>query len=371
MDNPSGSPPIAVVGLSALFPDSVGSGAFWRNVAGGRDSIGEVPPGYWLTEDFYSPEIKASLKLYTTRGGFLPGVAFDPAAFGLSVASLKSTDSIQFLALQVAKRLLDDTRSVGGGLVDPARIGVVLGMAATTELVCEMSAKMQRPVWRKVMREQGLPEDLVERVCKGIENEYVPWTTSTFPGLLNNVVAGRITNRFGLGGINCVVDAACASSLAALDLAVKSLASGDSDLVIAGGADALNAEFIFMCFCRTLVVSPTGDCRPFSRDADGTLLGEGLGMLALRRLEDAERDGDTVYAVIRGVGAASDGHGKNVYTTTVAGQALALGRAYQRAGVSPDTVELLEAHGTGTRAGDAVEMAALAQVFAGPEPCSN
>lgn len=359
------SPPIAVVGLSALFPDSDGPGAFWRNVAGGRDSIREVPPGYWLAQDFYSPEILAPLKIYTTRGGFMPEVAFDPAAFGLPAAILKSTDSIQFLALQVARRLLDDTLSFREGRVDPARTGVVLGMAAATELICEMVAKMQRPVWHKVMREHGLPESLADSICKGIENEYVPWSTSTFPGLLSNVAAGRISNRFGLGGINCVVDAACASSMAALDMAVKSLAEGDSDLVIAGGADALNAEFIFMCFCRSLVMSPTGDCRPFSRDADGTLLGEGVGMLALRRLEDAERDGDAIYAVIRGVGAASDGRCKSVYATTVAGQALALGRAYGKADVGPETVELVEAHGTGTRAGDAVEIAALAQVFAG------
>jgi 3-oxoacyl-(acyl-carrier-protein) synthase len=153
----------------------------------------------------------------------------------------------------------------------------------------------------------GLAGDEVARVQQILSTCYTPWQESTFPGLLGNVVAGRIANRLDLGGTNVVVDAACASSLAAVDMAVNELALGRSDLVVTGGVDTLNDILMFMCFAQTDALSLTGDCRPFSEDADGTMLGEGIGMLVLKRPADAERDGDAIYAVIRGIGASSDG----------------------------------------------------------------
>jgi len=158
---------------------------------------------------------------------------------------------------------------------------------------------------------------------------------NTFPGLLANVVAGRIANRFDLGGTNCVIDAACAGSLAAVRVAIQELSLGTSDMVVTGGVDALNDIVMYMCFCKTSAMSPTGDCRPFAIDADGTILGEGLGLFALRRLDDAERDGNKIYAVIRGLGASSDGRAKSIYAPRPEGQLLALQRAYEAAGYSP------------------------------------
>src|SRR4029077_8871547 len=126
-------------------------------------------------------------------------------------------------------------------------------------------------------------------------------------------------------------------------------------LVLAGGVDTLNDIFMYMCFSKTPALSPSGDCRPFSDKADGTMLGEGLGMVALKRLADAERDGDRIYAVIRGIGASSDGRSKRGYAPVPQGPAKALRRAYEIAGYGPETVELVEAHGTGTKAGDVAE----------------
>jgi acyl transferase domain-containing protein len=223
---------------------------------------------------------------------------------------------------------------------------------------------LQRPVWVKALREHGLPEDEVQAVCERISQSYVPWQESTFPGLLGNVIAGRIANRLDLGGTNCVTDAACASALSALSMATHELYLGQSDLVITGGVETFNDIFMYMCFSRTTALSPSGDCRPFDAGADGTMLGEGLGLLALRRLADAERDGDRIYAVIRGIGSSSDGRATSVYAPVPEGQAKALRRAYQAAGYGPDTVELMEAHGTGTRAGDVAEFQALRAVFA-------
>src|SRR5205085_10291651 len=142
--------------------------------------------------------------------------------------------------------------------------------------------------------------------------------------LMGNVVADRIANRYDLGGTNCVTDAACASSFAAVAMAVDELQQGRSDLVISGGADTFNDIGMYMCFSKTPALSASGDCRPFSDKADGTMLGEGMGMVALKRLSDAERDGDRVYAVITGIGSSSDGRDKSVYAPASAGQAKAL-----------------------------------------------
>ncbi|MBW1797466.1 MAG: SDR family NAD(P)-dependent oxidoreductase, partial [Deltaproteobacteria bacterium] len=165
------------------------------------------------------------------------------------------------------------------------------------------------------------------------------------------------------GGTNCVIDAACASSMGALHLAGMELASGRSDMVITGGVDTFNDIFMYTCFSQTQALSPTGDARPFDIAADGTILGEGLGIMLLKRLEDARRDQDRIYAVIRGMGTSSDGKGQAIYAPSIAGQTAALTQAYESTGITADTIELVEAHGTGTRAGDAAELSALIQVY--------
>jgi len=355
--------PLALVGISALFPGSTEVDGFWRDIMAGTDLIGEVPPHYWLVEDFYDPDPRRQDKTYARRGAFLSKVDFDPMEFGIPPANLPSTDTAQLLALIVAKRVLRDAARGQFESMDRERISVILGVAAGLELVGEMAGRLQRPAWVKALREHGLPEDEVQDICERISDHSVPWTESTFPGLLGNVVTGRIANRLDLGGTNCTTDAACASSFSALSMAANELYLGDSDMVITGGVDTTNDPFLFTCFCKTPAMSFKNDCRPFSDQADGTLLGEGLGMVALKRLADAERDGDRIYAVVRGVGTSSDGRSKSVYAPRPEGQARALDRAYELSGYSPETVELLEAHGTGTVAGDIAEFQGAASVF--------
>ncbi|MBU3951774.1 MAG: SDR family NAD(P)-dependent oxidoreductase, partial [Proteobacteria bacterium] len=192
---------------------------------------------------------------------------------------------------------------------------------------------------------------------------YVPWQENSFPGLLGNVVAGRIANRLNLSGTNTVSDSACASSLSAIHTAIMELLSHRCDMSITGGVDTLNDIFMHMCFSKTGVLSHTSDIRPFSKDADGTVLGEGIGMLVLKRLEDARQDNDRIYALIKGMGTASDGRTSAIYAPEAKGQLKALRQAYDLAGVHPSTVELIEAHGTGTRVGDKVEFTALKSCF--------
>ncbi|MBW1754136.1 MAG: acyltransferase domain-containing protein, partial [Deltaproteobacteria bacterium] len=197
------------------------------------------------------------------------------------------------------------------------------------------------------------------------------WQENSFPGLLGNVIAGRICNRLDFGGTNCAVDAACASSLSAVHLAVLELLSGRSDMVITGGVDMLNDIFMHMCFSKTGVLSPTGDIRPFSKNADGTVLGEGVGLFVLKRLKDAQRDGNKIYAVIKGMGSSSDGKSQSIYAPRAKGQLKALQTAYKEAGIDPATVGLFEAHGTGTSVGDAVEFQALNRLLENADKNEN
>uniref|UniRef100_A0AAU3H2L8 SDR family oxidoreductase n=1 Tax=Streptomyces sp. NBC_01401 TaxID=2903854 RepID=A0AAU3H2L8_9ACTN len=352
--------PIAVIGIGALMPGDQGADGFWRTVLSGRDLITDVPADRWLVEDYYDPDPRVPDKTYARRGAFLSDVAFDPLAYGIPPNSLSATDTVQLLALTVAEQVIADAGGLAGA--DRDRVSVILG-AGATELLTHMAARIQRPVWLKALRENGIPEGEAQAVCDSITGHYTPWQESTFPGLLGNVIAGRIANRFDLHGTNHVTDAACASSFAALSTAVGELSLGRADLVISGGVDASNDASTFMCFSKTPALSPSGDCRPFSDAADGTMLGEGIAMYALKRLADAERAGDRIHAVIRGIGTSSDGRSGAIYAPMPEGQARALRRTYEEAGYGPETVELVEAHGTGTRAGDAAEFAALRQVY--------
>ncbi|TDR42093.1 polyketide-type polyunsaturated fatty acid synthase PfaA [Tahibacter aquaticus] len=356
--------PIAIVGVSAIFPGSHDANGFWRDILAGKDLLTDVPATHWRIDDYYDADPAAPDKTYARRGGFLAPMDFDALGWGIPPSTIPATDTSQLLALIAARAVLEDAAREQFETMDRSRISVILGVTSAQELLFSLVSRLQRPVWQKALRETGLPEDEVQAACERIAAHYVPWQEASFPGLLGNVVAGRIANRLGLGGTNCVTDAACASSFSAIQMAVNELQLGDSDLVISGGVDTLNDIFMYMCFSKTPALSTSGDCRPFSDQADGTMLGEGLGMVALKRLSDAERDGDRVYAVLRGVGTSSDGRAKSVYAPVSAGQAVALRRAYAQAGFGPDTVELVEAHGTGTKAGDAAEFEGLRSVYA-------
>ncbi|MCX7419731.1 MAG: SDR family NAD(P)-dependent oxidoreductase [Planctomycetia bacterium] len=353
--------PIAIVGLSALFPGSPTVPTFWRNIVAAKDLTCEVPASHWLASDYYAADPKTPDRTYCQRGAFLPEVPFNPLAYGIPPSIIPATDTSQLLSLMLADRVLKDAG--GAEKMNLERVGIILGVAGTTELTAHMSGRMAHGQWANGLRKQGFAEEQIEAACVQIADEFVPWQESTFPGLLGNVVAGRIANRFDLGGTNCVVDAACAGSLAAVSMAINELQLGQADMVIAGGVDTLNDPLMFLCFSKTPALSPTGDCRPFSDAADGTILGEGIAMFALKRLADAERDGDHVYALIAGLGSSSDGRAKSVYAPRPDGQARALRRAYEAADFSPRTVELIEAHGTATRVGDRAEFEGLRMVF--------
>ncbi|MEZ3179475.1 SDR family NAD(P)-dependent oxidoreductase [Streptomyces pimonensis] len=355
--------PIAVVGLSALYPKSRDLKEFWANVVSAADCIEDVPATHWDLSEHYDPDPSVPDKTYSRRGGFIPTVPFAPLEFGLPPNTLEVTDVLQLLSLVVARDLLKDAGS-DQEWYDASRTGVVLGVTGANQLTQPLSARLQTPVLKEVVRSCGLSQRDAEEIAEKFKLAFAPWEENSFPGMLGNVVAGRIANRLDLGGTNLTIDAACASSLGAVKVGISELLERRSDMMLVGGCDAENTIFMYLCFSKTPAFSRSGRIRPFDADADGTLIGEGIGMLALRRLSDAERDGNRIYAVIRGIGSSSDGRFKSIYAPRKEGQMTALRRAYEDAEVSPGSIELFEAHGTGTAVGEATELSALTAVVA-------
>jgi polyketide-type polyunsaturated fatty acid synthase PfaA len=353
--------PIAIVGLAGTFAGSRNLGEYWDNILREVDSIGDVPATHFAIDDYYDPDPKAQDKTYCRRGGFIPGADFNPLEFGLPPNILELTDVAQLLSLIIAREALADA---GYGAANPhaERTGVVLGVSALGQIT-PLVARLQYPIWKRVLLNSGISEADSDAIVDTIKKAYIDWREDAFPGYLSNVVAGRIANRLDLRGINCSIDAACASSIASLQMAARELAAGSCDVMLAGGVDLNNSVSGFLSFSKTPAFTAHEHMRPFDAASDGMLVGEGIGMLVLRRLDDAERDGDRIYAVIRGIGASSDGRFKSIYAPRMEGQELALRRAYDEAGIEPSSIGLVEAHGTGTPTGDPTELAALQRVF--------
>ncbi len=361
--------PLAIVGIGCLFPKANNAEEYWANIREGVDAITDIPESHWKPSDYFDEDKSAPDMTYGKRGGFINAMDFNPLLYGMSPNNIEATDTTQLLGMMVARQaLLDAGYSTGkdagdGREFDRDRTSVILGITGTLELVIPLGARLGHPIWRKALADAGVDPETTEDVVQRIADGYVPWQENSFPGLLGNVAAGRIANRFDLGGTNCVVDAACASSLSAVHLAALELSAGRVDMAITGGMDTFNDIFMYMCFSKTPALSPTGNSRPFAKEGDGTILGEGLGAVILKRLEDAERDGDKVYAVLKGMGSSSDGKGNAIYAPSAEGQTKALWNAYREADVTPRSIELVEAHGTGTSVGDAVEAKALSGVY--------
>ncbi|MEM6401950.1 MAG: beta-ketoacyl synthase N-terminal-like domain-containing protein, partial [Cyanobacteria bacterium P01_D01_bin.116] len=354
---------VAIIGMAGIFPQAKNLQEYWQNIVDGVDCITDVPSSRWNIDEYYDSDPTVPDKTYCKKGGFIPDIDFNPLEFGLPPNILEVTDVSQLLSLVVAKQAMHDAGYGKASDVVRQRTGVVLGVGGGQKLIGPLANRLQYPVWEKVLKSSGLSEEEIQNIIEKLKLAYIKWEENSFPGMLGNVIAGRIANRLDLGGINCVVDAACASSLSAVRMALSELTEYRSDMMITGGVDTDNSIFMYMSFSKTPAFSKREKIAPFDADSDGMLIGEGIGMMVLKRLEDAKRDGDRLYAVIKGIGASSDGKYKSIYAPRSSGQITALNRAYEDADFSPETVGLLEAHGTGTVAGDPTEFTALNEFF--------
>jgi acyl transferase domain-containing protein len=359
---------VAIVGMAGLFPGSPDLRTYWDNVVAGVSAISDPPPGSWDPQVFFDPASTSPDRVYCKRGGFLSDLTrFEPAAYGVIPTAAQGGEPDQWLALKVAV----------SALADAGYDEVPAGVRQKTAVILGKGTYLNRGNFTVV--QHGMVVDqtmaLVKTLCPHIGDEALreireefkaqlpPFSPDTVPGLVPNIIAGRIANRLDLMGPSYTVDAACASSLLALDHAVEGLLSGRLDMALAGGAHVVTPVPILMVFCQLGALSRRQEIRPFDRQADGTILGEGLGMVVLKRRRDAERDGDRIYAFIKGIGIASDGRGAGVMAPRLEGEVLALQRAYRTADVDPQTIGLVEAHGTGVPLGDQTEVRALRTVF--------
>lgn len=340
---------IAIVGMACIFPGAKNIDEYWRNILLGTDSVTEVPDERWNKELYYQPEAKDGDFSHSKWGGFIPKIDFDPLEFGIPPQSLAAIDPTQLLTLLVAKQAIENAGYKDGGF-DSDNVSVIIGAEGGQDLA---NSYAFRCFYKQVLGE--MPAELDAALPK--------MTEDSFPGVLANVISGRITNRLNLGGRNFTVDAACASSLAAVDLACQELFLEKSDMVLAGGVDLHNGINDYLMFSSTHALSRKGRCATFDAEADGIALGEGIAMVVLKRKADALRDGDKIYAVIKGIGGSSDGKSLGLTAPRKNGQVKALERAYQQAGISPSVLGLVEAHGTGTVVGDKTELSALTDML--------
>jgi acyl transferase domain-containing protein/NAD(P)H-dependent flavin oxidoreductase YrpB (nitropropane dioxygenase family)/NADP-dependent 3-hydroxy acid dehydrogenase YdfG len=351
--------PIAIVGMACHFPGAQGLRQYWQNIVGGVDAIREVTDDRWSADQLFDPRRGAD-KVYAKWGGFLDDMAFDPQRYGIAPASLSSIEPAQLLTLEVARQALADA-GFADRPFERERTACIIAVGGMNDLGTIYNFRALLPQYLAMV--DGLPEATRRKIIDSLFQQLPKWTEDTFPGILGNVVAGRIANRLDLGGSNFTVDAACAASLAALEVGFRQLRDGDADVALVGGVDCTNSPMGFMCFSQTHALSPRGRSQPFDAGADGIVISEGVGAVVLKRLVDAERDGDRIYALIHGVGSASDGRHRSLTAPHPPGQVMALQRAYLDAAIDPLDVTLIEAHGTGTALGDKSEIAALASLL--------
>ncbi len=364
--------PIAIVGMAGTYAGAADSQQFWHNILNKVDSVAEAPED-WIGP-YFDADSTANDRIYTRLGGFLrDNASFNPMRYGIMPKAVDGGEPDQYLALKLAREALDDAGYLNADY-DRSRAGVVLGRGTYinrgyTNLL-QHGMMIDQTLALLAQARPDLDAAQLAKLRQGLKAQLPPFHTEMAAGLVPNVTSGLIANRLDLMGPNYILDAACASTLIAIDHAVQELQSGRADLMLTGGIQASTPPQIVMIFCQLGAIS-RGRLRPFSREAGGTLLGEGAGVFVLKRLADAQRDEDRIYAVIRGIGSSSDGKAKGLLAPRPEGEVLAIRRGYENAGVDPATVEMVECHGTGIPLGDATEVGSLRQVFGereGPAP---
>jgi acyl transferase domain-containing protein/protein-L-isoaspartate O-methyltransferase/acyl carrier protein len=329
--------PIAVIGLGCRVPGGVqDADSFWRLMRDGVDAIGPVPPGRWDADALYDPDPEAPGRIATREGGFIgPVDGFDAGFFGISPREAQGMDPQQRLLLEVSWEALEHAGQAPDRL-SGSRTGVYIGMCSSDY------AYMQ--------------------LMTGDRSLLDAHFTS---GIAHSIVSGRLSYLLGLQGPSLTLDTACSSSLVAVHLACQALRSGDCRMALAGGVNLILSPDLYIALSHSRMLAPDGRCKTFDAAADGFARGEGCGVVVLKRLSDAQADGDRVLAVIRGSAVNQDGPSSGLTAPNGPAQEAVVRAALAQAGVAPAEVGYVEAHGTGTQLGDPLEVQALGAVFGG------
>ena len=364
---------IAVIGMSCYYPGAADLKSFWENILARKRAFRRIPEQRLPLAEYYDPDPSISDKTYGDRAAVIDGFEFDWVKRGIPKTVVDSSDIVHWLALEVALRALEDA-GLTRQSIPSDRSGVILGNTMTGEQSRSQQMRLRWPYVKKVFTstatQKGLPTAVIDELLGSMETSYksafAPITEDTLAGNLSNTIAGRICNFLDMHGGGYTVDGACSSSLIAVATAANALSAGTLDLAVAGGIDISLDTFELIGFAKTNALTRE-DMRVYDRRASGFIPGEGAGFVILKRLQDARAAGDHIYAILRGWGLSSDGKGGMTAPKALT-QALAIRRAYGKAGYGLDSVDFIEGHGTGTTAGDKAELEGIASAMDGSDP---
>lgn len=337
-------PTIAIVGIGGIFPGAHTLEDFWDNVSGGIDAAQDVPEGRWLLHprDVLKITPGAADKVYSIRACFIEDFKLDVAGLGLDPDSIARLDPMCHLLLHAGREAFSDAVTQN---LDKRRVGVIIGnIALPTEKSTALALEILGPTF-----EEKIP---------GLNNVISPVATEPINRYVTGLPGGLLARALGLAGATFTIDAACASSLYALKLGADALKAGRADAMLVGGLSRPDCMYTQMGFSQLRALSAQGRCAPFDVHGDGLVVGEGAGIVVIKRLEDALRDGDHIYGTIRGTGLSNDVRG-NLLAPDSEGQLRAMRPAYTQAGWRPWDVDFIECHATGTPVGDRVEFESL------------
>ncbi len=361
---------IAIIGMGCVVPEANNVRKYWENIVSGDSYIKEMPESIWHMRHYYNPDQKAEGKTYTMMGAFISGFEFPYKEYRLPPRAMQEVDPAQPITLEATKEAL---RDAGLDFFSPElKEGVTVIGSSGVDGFAHATAFLDRQhYFNKVSRELragGVPEHIINRLfddfTAGIKSHGHVWNSSIAAvGAVPSSVSNRVAQVFGIHGFNMTVDAACGSSFVALDIACQALMAGDANIAVTGGTDLGTNPAIYIGFSKVGGLSPNGWSNPFDASANGLVIGEGCGIVVLKRLEDALRDGNKIHAVIRGIGSSSDGSGQAIYAPSAEGRARALKAALRHAEVEPHQVQYIEAHATSTVVGDANEYDAISMAY--------
>ncbi|MFO7886217.1 MAG: SDR family NAD(P)-dependent oxidoreductase [Desulfobacteraceae bacterium] len=365
---------IAVIGMGCILPGSDSPEQLWENILDKKYFIKEMPDSRMDKSLYYDPDKKAEDKSYTKIAGLIENFEFDQERFGYTSEKTAKLSRSQQILLEAAYQAVEDAGCLGADLRfscrNPEKVSVVIATCLGNELGNELQFKYHFPevlaMLEKNERFQALSpsekENLTADLQKGMEGNNPGY--DPVHGMLLNIEASRVARHLGIRGENYVVDAACASSFAALEAGCDALLSGESDQVLVGGVNTHLAPESFIGFCKMGALSAEGSF-PFDERAGGFILGEGASVFVLKRMKDALRDKDNIHGIIKSIGSSSDGRGKAIAAPNPEGQLLCLKRCYEKlkSDVKPEDVRFIEAHGTSTIMGDQAELETLKQFY--------
>ncbi len=360
---------VAIVGVGCIFPDALNKDQYWENILNKRYSIIEVPKNRWDPELYYDSNPETPDKTYTKIGGFINNFKFKTIKYRIPPTISQKMDDVQKWALVAAEQALMDANIPIDGK-ERLPIAIIVGNSLGGQNQRESNRRIEYPsiiqdIYNSSIFQELDPitqKELIKQFSNNYLSKYPEINEDTMPGELSNIIAGRIANVFNLTGKSMTTDAACASSLASLDTAVKGLLVGDYDTVLVGGADRSMDPTTYVKFCKIGALSPDISA-PFDERANGFVMGEGAGFVLLKRLEEAIKNEDKIYAIISAIGATSDGKGKGITAPNPVGQKESIRKALHAADVNLEDIQYIEAHGTSTSVGDPAELEVLTEVF--------